>query len=46
MRLSSAFLSIIIFPFRLWLRFWRAMRFKCLLNYSWRLAWYMARRPS
>lgn len=57
MRLSSAFLSVIVrllsWPARLWRalhsfqsRFWRAVRFKCYLNYSWRLAWCIAGRPA
>ena len=29
---------------RLWLRFWRAVRFWHFLNYSWRLAWIKAER--
>lgn len=29
---------------RLWLRFWRAVRFWLYLHYSWRLAWIKAER--
>lgn len=32
-------------PARLWLRFWRAVRFWRYLRYSWRLAWIRAERP-
>ena len=28
---------------RLWLRFWRAVRYWRLLRYSWHLAWHKAR---
>lgn len=39
-------LAVLIFPARLWLRFWRAVRFKCVLHYSWRLAWCVAGRSA
>ena len=32
-------------PARLWLRFWRAVRYWRLLRYSWHLAWHKAARP-
>ena len=48
MRLIIAFLSLIgsliIAPARLWLCFWRAVRYWHVLNYSWHLAWIKARR--
>lgn len=32
-------------PARLWLRFWRAVRYWHCLRYSWHLAWHKAARP-
>lgn len=35
---------LIFAPARLWLRFWRAVRYLLYLHYPWRLAWYKAGR--
>lgn len=37
---------LILVPVRLWLRFWRAVRYGLYLPYSWRMAWVKAGRAS
>ena len=37
-------LILIIAPARLWLHFWRAVRYWHCLHYSWHLAWHKAAR--
>lgn len=37
---------IVIWPARLWLRFWSAVIFWRVLNNSWRLAWFKAGKES
>lgn len=43
MRLMMILLALVAWPMRglarLWLRFWRAVRFWYALDYSWHLAW-------
>ena len=46
MRLITPLLSLWWALSSRWSRVWLAVRFRRALNYSWRLAWYMARRPS
>ena len=41
----SAIWRAILAPARLWLRFWRAVRYWLYLQYSWQIAWWKARRP-
>ena len=35
---------LILGPIRLWLRFWRAVRYWLYLHYPWRMAWIKAER--
>ena len=44
MRLIVVLLAVVTAPARLWLRFWRAVRFWYFLHYSWHLAWVKAWR--
>ncbi len=41
----SAIWRAILAPARLWLRFWRAVRFCLYLHDAWRKAWWKAGRP-